>query len=1034
MSPPVTFQPLLPFGAEPQTPPADSRLVEELACACREEPLAEKILVAPSLSIGHQLVERLARSGAPWINLRVETARTLAHALVGPTLAREGARLLSRAQALALVEQACAEVLTPDSYFGGLSDRPGLHRALQSTLDELRAAGLPAERLPEGAFADGKKHRELQELFCRHRAALEAGRYADGIEVLRRAIDALESGGAATSAASYLLPAATELSALERRFLERLAAGRLVELPAEAPEGWAPIAREAQLFRSIGEENEIREVFRRILRDGIPFDDVEILHTDSAVYPALIRDLSREHEIPCTFAGGIAVTETRPGRAVLAFLDWIGQDFAAERLRQGLASGALTFPRAEREGGLPGTRAAARALREAGIGWGRHRHRHCLDRLIAELEKPEGRRRAEEEQTEAQRARRGQARQRRLDGARRAREFVLRALDMAPPSIEGPGDLRSLARGARAFVSEFGRVADELDATARTALDALFAELEGLVPLDLTAAAAVERLRDAVAGLSIAADRPRPGRVHVAFFRAGGFSGRRHTFLLGLDEGRHPGRDLEDPILLDEERRRINDGLPQPLLVLGRERPHEAAAALRACVARLRGRLTASYSSFGLRNLSQAGEPAPSPFFLVLYREQSGRPEADYHDLAGSLPQAAGFVPGQGDALDETEWWLSRLRQPPAIGDSAPAVRACYPWLEDGHRADRARASEEFTIWDGRLGAYSPELDPRSGGEPFSPSRIQALARCPFAYFVRHVLRVEPPEDLERDPARWLDPMDEGSLLHEVFREFFERITRAGEKPEVERHREAIEAIARERIAAWSDRIPPRSRVALAEQQKSILFACRTLLKLEEEHCRGVTPRFFEVPFGLEREARSSRASVASPDPVEIPVGGEAFLLRGSIDRVDEAPDGTFHVWDYKTGSAWSVREGAGLRGGRQIQPALYAMAFEALLERAGRPGKVSASGYFFPGRRGEGQRIAAAVDREQTRDVLERLFNLLGAGLFPHALSAEDCKHCDFEAICGGASLASERARQKLDRSEDPVLVAFREIHAEND
>ena len=105
---------------------------------------------------------------------------------------------------------------------------------------------------------------------------------------------------------------------------------------------------------------------------------------------------------------------------------------------------------------------------------------------------------------------------------------------------------------------------------------------------------------------------------------------------------------------------------------------------------------------------------------------------------------------------------------------------------------------------------------------------------------------------------------------------------------------------------------------------------------------------------------------------------------------MDEAPDGTFEVWDYKTGSTWSVREGAGLRGGRQIQPALYAMAFDALLARAGIPGRVSRTGYFFPGRKGEGQRIVRCRwTPGRTRDVLDRLFDLLAAGMFPHAHEA---------------------------------------------
>src|SRR5262249_20688345 len=149
-------------------------------------------------------------------------------------------------------------------------------------------------------------------------------------------------------------------------------------------------------------------------------------------------------------------------------------------------------------------------------------------------------------------------------------------------------------------------------------------------------------------------------------------------------------------------------------------------------------------------------------------------------------------------------------------------------------------------------------------------------------------------------------------------------------------------------------------------EREDIRFACRTLLRCEQEHCRDATPRYFEVSFGLRRRPAGVEPSdgIASPEPVEIPVGrGRSFKLRGAIDRVDEGSDGTFQVWDYKTGAAWSVREGVGPRGGRQIQPALYAIAAETLLARAGRPGRVSRSGYFFPGRKGEGRRLAPALD-----------------------------------------------------------------------
>jgi len=453
---------------------------------------------------------------------------------------------------------------------------------------------------------------------------------------------------------------------------------------------------------------------------------------------------------------------------------------------------------------------------------------------------------------------------------------------------------------------------------------------------------------------------------------------------------------------------------------------------LRAAIARLRGTLTASYSSFRLRNLSQSGEVAPSAFFLDLFRERAGLPQADYEDLARALSRPAGFAPEEETALDETEWWLSRLsRGGHGEAGLAASVRSAYPWLQDGYNAEQARAGDDFTVFDGWVGGFTPELDPRIGGEPFSPTRIQDLARCPFAYFVRHVLHVEPLEERERDRTRWLSPMEEGSLLHQVFKNFFEELSESGEKPQLERHLGRIQQLAAEQITRWSERIPPRSDLALSQRRDSIFLACRTFLRREEEHCRSVTPRYFEVSFGLSR-AGSARQAFESVEPVEIAVADASFRLRGSIDRVDEAPDGNFHVWDYKTGSAARIREGVGLRGGRQIQPALYAMAFETLLARAGRPGRVSLSGYFFPGRWGEGLRTAEPLDPDRAREVLRRLFDLIAAGMFPHALSAEDCSHCDFESICGGAMQASRRAKEKLAKTPSGVLAEFRNIHEE--
>jgi ATP-dependent helicase/nuclease subunit B len=994
-------------------------LVEALAAACRELPLEEKVLIAPSRFVGHQLIEALARSGTSWIHLRVESVRSLAHSVAGAAIAEEGLTLLSRAQALALIEQACAETLAPASYFGELAARPGLHRAIQTTFDELRSAGISPAALPETAFGDPRKVLELKSVLAVYEAALARGKFVDRPEVLRRAVKDLRESPRSPNSL-YLLAGRFELSAAERELVDRISGARLRTLEADGPESWAPNASRASLFRALGEENEIREILRRVLAEGLSFDDVEILATDPATYGPIVYELTQEHDVPCTFGGGIRATFTRPGQAALGYLRWLGRNFESEELREVVAGGLLDLSRtcADPPGPIP----AARELREARIGWGRERSLSSLDSHVARRAAEVDSARPRSEEDEEDLAARIEWLQERLATARAVRDLVRRLISLAPDEGEEV-ELRAVARSASAFVAGFARIAGDADAMASSALQGLFGELEKLPVTRLPVAQASTRLADAVRSLHIAADRPRPGRLHLGDFRSGGYSGRSHTFFVGLDSRRHPGSGLQDPVLLDEERRGINAALrPQELAMRG-GRPAENVLAWKACVARVRGEITVSYPCW---NLLEAREQFPAASYLEVFRLASGRTGADYSDLDRSLDAPAGFLTEPPRALDETEWWLSRVQDPAFSGGrGAPAVRAAYLWLEDGFTAETQRDSDLFTVWDGWI-RDPAGLDPRISDSPTSCSRIQELARCPYSYFLKRVLRIQPPEDAAADPTIWLSALQKGSLLHEVFRRFYADPGGAAVRPRFDRDWDRMKEIALDELAKWKKKIPPRSNAAFDALREDVLVACRTFVLREETHCRDVTPKWFEVGFGPSRE---SSDPPGGPEPVRIPLGaGEEFRLSGRIDRVDEESPDAYQVWDYKTGSSWDTADPKRGRGGRRIQDALYAQALEVLLARGGRPGRVVKSGYFYPGRRGEGERYAAPLDVPATRRTLTALFDLLRAGAFPHTPSKDDCSICDFGKVCGSSELAAGRAKAKLQNvSGNPVLEPYR-------
>src|SRR5690606_17712899 len=179
----------------------------------------------------------------------------------------------------------------------------------------------------------------------------------DGPAVLGAAVQALREGRAALEdAALYLLPGhplGGVAGRLVRLLIERCGAKIL---PADAviglddPPGilWCTagdaggaISRlhttpagepgpAVELFAAATPTDELREVLRRSVADGIPWDRIEIVATDPRLYGAALDALARRLGIPVTYSTGLDVRRTRVGRAAEAYLDWISEGFPAD--------------------------------------------------------------------------------------------------------------------------------------------------------------------------------------------------------------------------------------------------------------------------------------------------------------------------------------------------------------------------------------------------------------------------------------------------------------------------------------------------------------------------------------------------------------------------------------------------------------------------------------------------------------------------------------------------------------------------------
>lgn len=1010
----------------------------------RDHAVDEKIFVVPSFQTGRQIGQALAASGGAWLNLRFLTFTALALEAAGPA-ARERARgLLPAEELLDLVEAVLAGLKRDGQleYFGADIPVRSLAAIVGHSLDDLRMTGLTSAALDPASFVVEKKGAELKLILGTYEQALAASGGWDPAGLFRVAVEALALRPAVPGErrAWYLALEAQRLTVLERGLLTAAAGDRLVLVPRDGVQGLEPVRAELRLplavrpvskgpasdmerlgwlfepgvapppfrdgtvmmFRAAGVANECREVLRRIFEERTPFDRIEVIVPRGTMHGMTFYMLGRKENLPLTFADGIPLNMTSPGRALLSLLDWIGGGFQASLLADLLESGDLRAGRDGGSDGLPGHR-AARLLLRAGIGWGRERYMPCLEALECDLRKrlEDGAGGRGEDDGD------GAAMKLAIEETSELRSAVGRIMDVVPEAGgDGTLDFRKLCVSLERLLAEAGRrcPAGPFDEEGLEAAISMLRRLRssgaGDPPM-LGAIEAADRIRAAASDTAVGRSSPRPGHLHVSSYVSGGWSGRSLTFVAGLDEARFPGHERQDPLLLDDERRGISPGLATSADSL-----RAGLFRLAGTLAALRGRIVLSYPYFDVMEERQV---APSPLLLQTLRLMEGRTDLDYSALDAWFGRNAGaeaaYVPGsEGKVFDETDWWLARLGRRKRAADASGILKRTFPSLAEGIKAAAGRSGPEVGVYDGFIGAAARKYDPRvDRGLVFSPTRLEKLADCPYAYFLRYLLRIEPPDRLEFDPAVWLDPRHLGTLLHNVFCDFMTGVKSRGERVSRAAHREEIRGLAAKVIGEFRQEIPPPSERVYEYERRKIMTALDVFLKVEEDRQAGEQPFEFEKPFEIDVDVSvpEIRASRRMEDGSG--AGRGAFRLKGFIDRVDRLGPDRYKVIDYKTGgfSRFEDFKESGFGGGRHLQPALYALAVECLY---GVRAAVEESGYFFPTEKGEGREIMnGGFDRAALASLVRDLLDIEAGGLF---MPADDgsCLFCDYQDLCGGS------------------------------
>ena len=1049
-------------GKHPSGLTRPSRFCESLAQWCSEKPIQEKWLIAPSLRIGHQWLETITMLGQPVLNCRVKTLKGLALELAGSEMAGQGKSLVSGTGASILMDAILLR-LPRNGYLSSLPPSPGLARVVVSSVNALRMAGLAPESLDPSCFDEPSKADDMKYLLVAYGEALARGNLVDYADVLRMAVPHVRERDMERSI--VLIPEDADLTPLELELLQSMPDSAVHWVPVDQPartkadaEGdetdarllrWLSAPTEApqphqdgtaQVFHASGEINEVREALRRCLAAGYKLDQVELLHTDKQTYVPLVFETflrmnpqasEAEASVPVTFAEGIPSRYARPGKALAGWIQWIKEDYTQTTLTRMIQDGLLEIPGLQ-GAGLSMHRLAA-MLREIKIGWGKDRYVPKIDERILALESktPEIADSESALSAEENGLQRGdldrESDEDRLAGLRLVRDLVELVLQTCPHNETTP--VQAL-QAARTFVSSLARSDNEMDNYAARSLRENIEDMErwlvqadGPVSLDVW-----EWLAALPSTVWIMGSGPRPGRLHVSGIASGGFSGRRHTIVIGLDDGRFPGTALNDPVLLDSEREKLSDDLPTAREQLGR-----SVDRFVRLLARLPGTVALGFSSLDLK-----ADRAlfPSPVVFAAFRILSGNRTGDQSDLLQWLSLPASFAPAEENLhLDETEWWLWRLCGREKVREPLAVIDRRFPHLARGRLATEQRYSARFTEYDGRIPDMPQDLNPFAQSGPImSSAMLETIGACPLRYYYRYILEIRSPEQLEFDPTRWLDPIEFGNLLHDVFYRFMSEIISQRRSPSVSRDMGRLTAILEQTIDRYERMFPPSGPSVFRQQSMHLLQAARIFLTEEEILSRSQSPRFVEVSIGM--KSRGSQGPVDTDEPVAVPAGKDGSIrVRGRIDRIDAIGDddrAEFAVCDYKTGSDYRYTREDPFWEGRVIQHALYlAIAASVLTRKVARNAKVLHFEYYFPQHRGRGRRIRITPQQVNVgTTIVANLCRLVSQGsLLPTTNHKDDCGMCDYLAVCGDVTNITAWAQRKIDNPENSQLKPLREL-----
>lgn len=784
---------------------------------------------------------------------------------------------------------------------------------------------------------------------------------------------------------------------------------------------------------------EVRWAIRHIAQcaeSGIPFHRMALLYRNVDPYAELIKSQLELAQIPAAGPDPMPLRDSAAGKLLLYLIEVFESDFARESVMRWIAEAPVHTGKdrklASREAAL-----WEEISGRAGIIRGVRQWYERLERFCEGMKEKLGSEETGEGDDEAATAGHDEAR---LPTAMRLKLFIEELSGSPPPadasSWKDYADWASRMMQRYANPEVWPEAQTEVYERVITMLDEL-GRLDAIEPSGTTLTGFRQTLDDC---LKASSGRLGPTGTGVFVAALGAAQGMEFEIvhILGMAEGAFPPRLYDDAIIPDRYRGDLGTNCPLPLRA---ERRLEERRLFQAALASGHKRVL-SYPRSGSGG-QRRGYSSP-----WLVREANILHRKCQHATAS---ENTSYMMVSSANLEEmaAEPWLSVIHSIHdsvlSLGGLAPADAYDYDmhslarWHTSGYRIDKhflmaegsighralktesAARDTSFTAWDGNVASLSGRSHRLGvpGESAHSPTRLELWAKCPFRYYLQHVLEV-PVLDRPEETLT-ISPLDRGLLVHNILERFIRSLQERGQLPRYGEpwgadHRVLLMEIAEEEFAKAEARGITGRPLLWDVTMSEIRDDLSLFLKKDSE----IRAEMMTQPVAV--EWRFGFGEVSQHPPVMLAVGeGRQIGFRGVIDRVDADASGSkLFVVDYKTGSSYPYRnmKDDPLGAGTHLQLPVYALAVRS---RFGQECEIQAAYWFVTARGGfetRGMILSEPLERG-FRDMVRLIVSGIDGGLFPVNPGSggegyNNCAYCDYRRVCpADVDIAWERKSQ---------------------